>query len=60
MSKSDDEKYRKIFSSIRMLKFHNFITEVQFRNMIIKFEKLIYKEQKMSPEEIEKYINNIL
>lgn len=59
MSKSDDEKYMKIVFSMRMLKFHGFITETQFRNMIIKLQKKIFKEQNMKPNEIAKYIDKI-
>lgn len=59
MDKNDDERYQKIFFSIRMLKFHKFITEVQFKNMIIKLERLIHKEQNMNAEEISNYMNKI-
>lgn len=59
MNKDDDEKYRKIWFSIRMLYFHKFITETQHKNMIIKFEKLIHKEQNMNAEEISDYLDKI-
>lgn len=53
------EKYERIIFSIRMLKFHNFITETQFRQMFKKLEKLIEKEENMTFEQALNYIDLI-
>ena len=59
MDIEEDEKYKKIAFAIRMLNFHKFITTVQFIKMVTKLEKLIIKEQEMSIEEANKYLESI-
>jgi len=59
MEKDNNEKYEKILFSIRMLRFHNFITDKQLSDMVTKLEKLIYKEQNMTPEQISDYLEKI-
>lgn len=59
MEKDNNEKYEKILFSIRMLRFHNFITDKQLSDMVIKLEKLIHKERNMTPEQISDYLEKI-
>lgn len=59
MEVENKEKYEKIIFSIRMLKFHSFITERQFGEMLKKLQKLISKENEISYEKAAEVINSM-
>lgn len=55
----EKEKYQRILFSIRMLKLHNYITELEYSRLLKKFEKRIIKEQEATPEEADKLIETL-
>lgn len=55
----EKEKYQKILFSIRMLKLHSYITELEYSRLLKKFEKRIVKEQEATLEEADKLIEEL-
>ena len=59
MKDEDDDTYKKLLLSIRMIYYHGLIPECQYNKAFQKLAKIIAKENNLSLEETQKYIDSI-